>query len=110
MENHKVNSNEMLLNEADFMLAVLQTYADIAYLKEKHRKLYSDQMQFQMLNQLVKLESFIDENKVDWEQLYNICLHLLRFLLDMLLRVQHELVLDILCCNQQDHLQNHHKR
>ena len=74
MENHKVNSNEMLLNEADFMLAVLQTYADIAYLKEKHRKLYSDQMQFQMLNQLVKLESFIDENKVDWEQLYNICL------------------------------------
>ena len=74
MENHKVNSNEKLLNEADFMLAVLQTYEDIAYLKEKHRKLYSDQMQFQMLNQLVKLESFIDENKVDWEQLYNICL------------------------------------
>ena len=74
MENHKVNSNEKLLNEADFMLAVLQTYEDIAYLKEKHRKLYSDKMQLHMLNQLVKLESFIDENKVDWEQLYNICL------------------------------------
>ena len=72
MENHKVNSNEKLLNEADFMLAVLQTYEDIAYLKEKHRKLYSDKMQLHMLNQLVKLESFIDENKVDWEQLYNI--------------------------------------
>lgn len=74
MENHKVNSNEKLLNEADFMLAVLQTYGDIAYIKEKHRKLYSDKMQLHMLNQLVKLESFIDENKVDWEQLYDICL------------------------------------
>ena len=37
MENHKVNSNEKLLNEAEFMLAVLQTYGDIAYIKEKHR-------------------------------------------------------------------------
>lgn len=76
MENHKVNSNEMLLNEADFMLAVLQTYEDIAYLKEKHRTLYSDKMQLHMLNQLVKLESFIDENKVDWEQLYFSCLEM----------------------------------
>ena len=76
MENHKVNSNEMLLNEADFMLAVLQTYEDIAYLKEKHRTLYSDKMQLHMLNQLVKLESFIDENKVDWEQLYFSCLEI----------------------------------
>ena len=74
MENHKVNSNEMLLNEADFMLAVLQTYEEIAYLKEKYRTLYSGKTQLHMLNQLIKLESFIDENKVDWEQLYNICL------------------------------------
>lgn len=74
MENHKVNSNEMLLNEADFMLAVLQAYKDIAYLKEKHSRLYSDKMQLHMLNQLVKLESFIDENKVDWEKVYYICL------------------------------------
>ena len=70
MENHKVNSNEMLLNEADFMLAVLQTYEDIAYLKEKYRTLYSGKTQLHMLNQLIKLESFIDENKVDWEPFY----------------------------------------
>lgn len=74
MENHKVNSNEKLLNEADFMLAVLQTYEDIAYLKEKYRTLYSSKTQYHMLNQLIKLESFIDENKIDWEQLYDICL------------------------------------
>ena len=74
MENHQVNSNEKLLNEADFMLAVLQTYEDIAYLKEKYRTLYSSKTQYHMLNQLIKLESFIDENKIDWEQLYDICL------------------------------------
>ena len=73
MENHKVNSNEKLLNEADFMLAIMQTYKDIAYLEVNHSVLYNG-MQSYIDNKLKQLESFIKNDKIDWEQLYEICL------------------------------------